>query len=144
MMHRSYKKTISGKISELEQDISSLHHELAKVQKKKDLVHNKEFLDNLAEQILILDRHAKEVSEMSSWKGAEMIHFFLKTPWGAPMVMNSTLLEAAIIYPDENATTSQLHEVLKEILKYAPHCEIPFLEALDKLNQEIRRHKGHK
>ncbi len=142
MMHRSYKKTISGKISELEHEITELNQELIKARKKKDLVNNKEFLDKLAEQILVLDRHAKEVSELSSWKGAEFIHFFLKTPWGAPMVMNSTLLEAAIIYPDENSETSQLHEVVKQIVKYAPQCEIPFLEALDKLSSEIRRHKG--
>ncbi|MBS0585724.1 MAG: hypothetical protein JSR76_05430 [Verrucomicrobia bacterium] len=141
MSHRNYKKSIPAKISELAQDIISFNQELEKLRKKKELLQSKAFLDNIAEQILVLDRHAKEVSELTTWKGAEAIHFMLDTPWGAPIVMNTTLLEAATIYPDETSDKSQLHEVLKQILKYAPHCEIPFLATLQQLSEEIRRQK---
>lgn len=143
MPKRFFKKNNPHKITELENDLVRFNEEWYQIQTEKTVIDNKKFLTLLADDILKLDRHAKEVEELGEWKsGAKLIHFILHTPWGAPFVSPTTLLDAAISFPDELPLKSSLHDLLKLFTQYSTKCQIPIIENLKELREEIKKYKS--
>jgi hypothetical protein len=128
------------KINELEKDLNRFNRLINKLYKKKDIVNEKKYLDAIAKDIVVLDRHAQEVSEIHHYKEvAKLIQYILHTPCGAPIVTDATLFDAATIYPDEISKKSTLHLIFNEFSKYLKKNRLPFFDTLALLSDEIKK-----
>ena len=126
------------KIEDLKKDLTEFTTSWDRAQQNGILIDQKKFLDGLAEKILRLDRHAKEVGEIPEWKEfASQVHFILHTPWGAPIVSDRTLLQAAITYPDEVPESSSLSYLLHKVEHCGKTSEFPILKQLHSLLEEL-------
>lgn len=138
MKNFHFKKNNQQKMKELEKDLSCFVKNWKKIKKESSLYNEKAFLDEIAQNILDLHRHAKEASSINLWKsGSDLILYILQTPWGAPFISEISLLEAATIYSDEKSKESRLRTFLKDISKYAKRCDISPLTSLDLLKEEL-------
>lgn len=133
-----FKKDSSAKLKELLDDLVRFNEEWYQIKTEKKIIENQHFLSILAKDILKLDRHATEVASLEQYKSsAELIHYILHTPWGAPFVASRTLLEAAGSFEDEMPLQSSLHDLLKTFTFYSGKCDIPILESLKILKEEL-------
>lgn len=138
MNEHHFKKRVEEMIHDLEEDLFRFNEEWYQIHTENQIVENQTFLLHLAHDILILNQHAKEVEKTGLWQeGAHLIHYILGTPWGAPFVTNTTLLEAAQLFPDEIPLKSTLHTFTKQYVKYGTKCKFPILDALQQLQDEI-------
>lgn len=133
-----FKKSSTMKAKELADDLARFNEEWYQIRTETTIIENKRFLAVLARDILKLDRHAIEVANLQKYKSsAELIHYILHTPWGAPFVTPTTLLDAAISFEDEIPLQSTLHDLLKTFTLYSAKCEFPILDNLKALKDEL-------
>lgn len=133
-----FKKSSTIKAKELADDLARFNEEWYQIRTETSIIENKRFLAILARDILKLDRHATEVACFEKYKSsAELIHYVLQTPWGAPFVTSTTLLDAATCFEDEIPLKSTLHDLLKTFTLYSGKCDIPILDNLKSLREEL-------
>lgn len=133
-----YKKDFNLILKELIEDLTRFNEEWYQIKTETKIIENQHFLAVLAKDILKLDRHATEVARMETFRSSsELIHHILHTPWGAPFVTPSTLLDAAYCFEDEIPLKSTLHDLLKTFTLYSGKCHIPILDSLQILKNEI-------
>lgn len=126
-----YTKGISFKLQELKVDLLHFLREAQRVFDSPGLLESPFFLEQMAEIILSLDLHAEEIQFLNGpQEEAELIHFILNSPWGAPFVMERSLVEAAKIYPDEEPSFSSLKTILKLFITHSRFEESPLFEGL--------------
>jgi len=133
-----FKKKLPEKIKELEDDLTRFNEEWYQIKTEKKIIENKRFLSIFAKDILKLDQHAREIADLNTYKSsADLIHYILNTPWGAPFVASTTLLDAARSFSDEIPLKSDLYHLLKMFIQYSTKCDIPILQSLKMLKDEI-------
>jgi len=81
--------------------------------------------------------NAKEAARITELKErAQLIHFTLTTPWGAPFVGETTLLEAANTYSDDNPNSSLQH-LLTDFSHYSDEKHTPLLNVYNEILEEL-------
>ena len=104
---------------------------------KKDQASDPDFLKKVATDIQNLDRDAIRVESIEPFKTqAELVHFLLSTPWGAPFVDETTLLEAAQAFHDKHLQ-SELNRLLSRFAEYGHQMETPIFQVFDEIAEEI-------
>ena len=142
MNERECKNSFNEMLFQLESDLSRFNEEWYQIHIEHGVVENETFLKHLADDILKLDHHACEVEKSGVWKnGAHLIHYILETPWGAPFVTKTSLLEAATDFSDQKPLSSSLYEFTKQYATYSSKCNFPILENLKSLQNEIHEFK---
>ncbi len=136
---KAWKKNLN-RISQLEKDLTSFRKLWNKSEKDSTLIRERTYLEAISKSILTLDRHAEELSEEKILgESASLIHYILQTPWGAPFVGKSTLLEAAKTYPDEESLNSSLCKTLAQFEKFRHRGDLPLMKNLDQIQREIKK-----
>lgn len=124
----------------LKQALSALHDDWNELIDSERVSHDPLFLRKVADDIKKLDQEAKEAAKTPELKdSAKLVHFALSTPWGAPFVGETTLLDAATTYKDDSSNSSLQH-LLTDFSHYAHAEQSPlqkvFEEILDELEDE--------
>ena len=124
-------------IDKLHANLLNLHNDWSRLLEKEALIDDEAFLKKIAVDIQQLDIDATIAIEHSELKEqAEVIHFALSSPWGAPFIGETTLLEAAKNYKAEEKETALKH-LLSDFAKYGHKKKVPLFSVLDEIAEEI-------
>lgn len=124
--------------AKLKEDLDSINKQLQDLFKDHSLSKNEKFLNkfsknitNLHEDYILVKKDPKLTESM------DLLHYLLTTPWGAPFVADTTLLEAAITYKYQEPTKSDLYQLLKGFLKYSTYEDNEFISVFHELIKNI-------
>jgi len=124
-------------IHQLKHDLSTLHDHWTKLIEQERVAHDPAFLKKVADDIRKLDQDAKKATSFEELEErAQLLHFALTTPWGAPFVGETTLLEAANTYTDDNPNSSLQH-LLADFAHYSQEEQAPLLKVFDEILEEL-------
>ena len=91
-------QNISELISHLRADLHALHDDWEVLLKQSTMLKDSKFLEKIANHIKKLDSNAKLALEISKLREqAEVVHYALSTPWGAPFIGELPFLMPQII-----------------------------------------------
>ena len=83
-------------LESFKKDLAEIHSDWKLLLAQKDQASDPNFLKKVATDIQNLDRDATQMGSTETFKEqADLVHFLLSTPWGAPFVDETTLIEAA-------------------------------------------------
>lgn len=123
--------------SHLRSDLHALHDDWEILLKQDGMLNDSTFLKKIATDIQQLDIDATQALEVSKLKEhADIVHFALSTPWGAPFIGETTLLEAAKNYKANNPESALMH-LLSDFLKYGHNKKVPLFSVLDEISEEL-------
>ena len=121
-------------IINLKKDLKKIHNDWQKLKDKHSLAKDETYLKKLAQDLKKLDQDAKK-EKGSEW--AELIHHLLTTPWGAPFVSETTLLEAANSYDPHQAKKSSLHVIMKKFSQLEKKCDAQIFKIFDDISLHL-------
>ena len=123
--------------SHLRADLLALHDDWEMLLKQDGMIKDPKFLEKIALDIQKLDTDATHALEISRLKEqADIVHFALSTPWGAPFIGETTLLDAAKNYKADNPESALKH-LLSDFLKYGHKKKVPLFNVLDEISEEL-------
>ncbi|NGX51110.1 MAG: hypothetical protein K1060chlam2_00967 [Chlamydiae bacterium] len=124
-------------IHDLREDLTTFHDDWEQLTKSERVAHDPAFLKKVAADIQKLDLDAKDAAQIAQLKEcAQLLHFALTTPWGAPFVGTSTLLEAANSYRDDESNSSLQH-LLTDFSHYGHEQQAPLLKVFEEILEEL-------
>lgn len=128
----------------LKADLLALHDDWEVLLKQDAMLNDGKFLAKVAADIQKLDNDATLAKKESSLKEqAEVLHFALSTPWGAPFIGETTLLDAAKSFKEGHPETALMH-LLSDFLKYGHKKQVPLFNVLDEISEELSNIKRKK
>ncbi len=123
--------------SHLRADLLVLHDDWEMLLNQDGMIKDPKFLEKIALDIQKLDADATHALEISRLKEqADIVHFALSTPWGAPFIGETTLLDAAKNYKADNPESALKH-LLSDFLKYGHKKKVPLFKVLDEISEEL-------
>lgn len=130
---------MNQKIAEtLKADLLVLHDDWEVLLRQDALLKDGKFLKKIATDILKLDTDATLAKKESSLKEqAEVLHYALSTPWGAPFIGETTLLDAANTFHEDHPETALMH-LLSDFLKYGHKQKVPLFDVLEEISEELK------
>ncbi|MEM7174905.1 MAG: hypothetical protein AAF443_03110 [Chlamydiota bacterium] len=118
-------------------DLAAIHSDWEQLLEQKSKASDPLFLKKVATDIQNLDRDATQMRSIDDLKEkAELVHFVLSTPWGAPFVDETTLIEAAQAFR-ENDPQSKLNYLLSRFADYGHQMETPIFQVFDEIADEL-------
>lgn len=124
-------------IKSFRHDLLSLNEDWEKIFKEGGAVNNQVLLEKIAADIQKLDRDATLAATTSQLKEqAEIVLFALTTPWGAPFIGETTLLDAARNFKKENLDSSLKH-LLIDFARYGHQKEVPLFSVLKEITKQL-------
>lgn len=121
----------------LKADLLALHEDWEVLLKQDAMLNDGKFLAKVVADIQKLDSDATLAKEESSLKEqAEVLHFALSTPWGAPFIGGTTLLDAANNYREGHPEAALMH-LLSDFLKYGHKKKISLFNVLEEISEEL-------
>lgn len=131
------EQNASDLTSHFRADLHALHDDWEILLKQDTMLKDSKFLEKIAADIKKLDSDATQALEISSLKEqADVVHYALSTPWGAPFIGETTLLEAAKNYKADNPESALMH-LLSDFLKYGHQKKVPLFNVLDEISEEL-------
>jgi hypothetical protein len=134
-MRRSRKQ--QSAIAHFKKDLIAIHKDWERVQHHSTIISNLTFLKKFAQDIQHLDRDALALEHMEEVKEkAKLVHHILTTPWGAPFVGETTLLEAATNF-EQDQTNPSLKQLMIDFIQYGPETEPLILKVFDEISEKL-------
>lgn len=124
-------------IDKLCADLHALHDDWEMLLSQDTIANDPKFLEKIAADIQKLDADATIALTTTKLKEqAEVIHFALSTPWGAPFIGETTLIDAARNYNTKNPD-SPLKHLLFAFIQYGHRKKVPLFHVLDEITDEL-------
>ena len=124
-------------IQHLKDDLQTLLKHWEILNQNEGCAHDPTFLKKVATDIQQLDQDAKKAATITELKeSAQLVHFALTTPWGAPFIGETTLVDAANTYTEEN-NNSSLQHLLSDFARYGHEEQAPLLKVFDEIFEEL-------
>lgn len=122
---------------DLKQDLDEIHKDWIQLFQTEIDIKNSTFLKKIAQDIVSLDRNALDALQDEKLKEkAELIHFALTTPWGAPFIGETTLLDAALAYQKDNQNLS-LIRLLSGFIHHGKERQAALFNVFDDISRDI-------
>ncbi len=114
--------TGKGRLRSLSETLALLHKDFTLLFEGKKRASDPLLMHRVALMIRQLHHDAKRLRYFPKYKeAAEHIVLTLTTPWGAPFVMEISLLDAAENLDEQNPASSDMHHWLSKIARYGHH-----------------------
>jgi len=124
-------------IDQLRRDLHALHDDWELLLSQDTIANDPKFLEKIATDIQKLDADATIALATKKLKEqAEVVHFALSTPWGAPFIGETTLIDAARNYDPKNPD-SPLKHLLSDFIQYGHRKKVPLFHVLDEITDEL-------
>lgn len=124
-MSKKNKQTPSTQ--KLKKDAKKLQDDLMEAVSFEERAYDSAFLGTLASDITAVNEDALAIlAEDPDCEMAEMAHYLLSTPWGAPFASDATLLDAALSFQHQPKQNSDLSEMIHDFYFYACQGENPY------------------
>ncbi|MCB1109649.1 MAG: hypothetical protein KDK64_01600 [Chlamydiia bacterium] len=128
-------------LSQLRADLLALHDDWELLMTQEAMADDPKFLEKVAGDIQQLDADATLALSSKKLKDqAEVVHFALSTPWGAPFIGETTLIDAARSY-DATNPESPLKHLLTDFLRYGHKKHVPLFHVLDEITEELESYR---
>ena len=124
----------STNTDKLRNDLLKVRSDWTQVMKEEKTVSDQIFLKEMADDLKQLDTDAAEAKDS---KEAELIHYLLTTPWGAPFIGDTTLLEAAQKYDPNTSANTDFYKLLESFSKYAKTCDTQLFKIFDDISESL-------
>jgi len=125
-------------IRPLKADLREIKKDWEKIFDPNHPLNDPVFLAKFARDILNLDADAQKAMKCEKVKEeAEMVHYLLTTPWGAPFASPITLLDAAKFYSQDHHNSELLH-LVHGFAHYSAAQEAPLFNFFDAIDKEIK------
>lgn len=111
----------------LKDDLKQIHDDWEAVQAGDVLSHAEKF----ACDIITLDQDAKATNT----EDAKLIHHLLSTPFGAPFIGETNLLDAALTF--DGSANSPLVHLLSNFKKYSPKFKSHIFNLFEEISNEM-------
>jgi hypothetical protein len=124
-------------IDKLRADLRALHDDWEMLLSQDTIANDPKFLEKIAADIQRLDTDATiALTATKLREQAEVVHFALSTPWGAPFIGETTLIDAARSYDSKNSD-SPLKHLLSAFIQYGHRKKVPLFHVLDEITAEL-------
>ena len=125
-------------IVDMKGHLISLRDALHSIHEKEELIDSPSTLKELSLIIQELENEAQFSQRSKQHKETcELVHHLLFTPWGAPFVMDSSLLEASQQYKFQEHKSSNLYHFVKDFIRHPETTETQVFKALDDAIQKL-------
>lgn len=125
--------------SKFRADLLTLHDDWEMLLTDDAIANDPKFLEKIAADIQTLDADATLALKYNNLREqAEVVHFALSTPWGAPFIGETTLIDAARSFDPSNVDTP-LKYLLTDFLQYGHKKKVPLFHVLDEITEELGR-----
>lgn len=125
------------KSQHLKEDLAEIHKDWIHLFEDQKDLDNPQFLSKMASDIQHLDQDAlKAVEDTNVKEQAELIHYLLTTPWGAPFIGETTLLDAANSY-QQGQSESPLKHLLSGFMQHSEHQSTNLFKFLEQIYLEL-------
>ncbi|MCF7806489.1 MAG: hypothetical protein K9M13_02450 [Simkaniaceae bacterium] len=132
----------SAEIKEMKTHLESIRNALHRIHTDHVLIEDTNTLQKLASVVQDLEIESQiNVKDKKYKESCEIIHHLLFTPWGAPFVMDASLLEAAQIYKFQEHQASDLYKIVKNFVEHSEMSESQIFKALDDAIQSLSDYK---
>jgi len=122
---------------DLKQDLDEIHKDWTHLFESKADLKNPKFLGKIAHDIVNLNQDAVEALHDEKLKEkAELVHFLLTTPWGAPFIGEATLLDAAKSYKEGESDSALLH-LMTGFMQHGSEQHTALFNFFDEISQDI-------
>ena len=137
-MDKKEKESVSKTFPKknLKDDLKEFSHDCEEILQRHELTENIDFLHKFSEDIKHLEYDATFLSKDPS---AQMIHYYLSTPMGAPFVSTKTLLEAASTYENQDPLKSDLHELVDGMIHFGDQKKNPLLLLFKSIEEYLEK-----
>lgn len=137
-MDYQYKLTKNQKIKELLKDLAHFNRLWREALYCKHDFETAEFLIEMANTTLRLQRHANACKSLFLWEeGASLIVYLLTSTMGAPFVSITSLFEAADQFLDQQPEKSSLKILLTQFIRCQRQISVPYLKNFKQLEIEL-------
>ncbi len=124
-------------LESFKRDLTAIHHDWEELLAEESKAADHGFLKKVATDIQNLDQVALALKAVDTFKeDAELVHFLLSTPWGAPFVEETTLIEAAHAFSDDDPHPD-LKRLLFRFAQYGHQMETPLFEVFEEIATEL-------
>ncbi len=125
---------------QLQRDLYSLQKSWDALVQHEELAKDIHFLDTMAETIENLEMDTINCEKLGHLKDkAEIIHYLLSTPWGAPFVSKTTLLDAAHKFHEKKGQDPSLSEILTNFATYSHEFNMQVFNLFEDIYRQIKR-----
>ena len=119
----------------LKEPLLSLHKELLDLFAHPHLAKDHRYLSRFAIRVQQLNHDAAlACPHRKTGKVAEQVRHYLNTPLGAPFVIRTSLVKAALTFSEQDPHLSDLSEILQEMAKYGPKFNLQLMRIFSLLN----------
>jgi hypothetical protein len=122
--------------------VCNLRRDLHEAVKTKSVIETKPYLKKVAAHICDLDQAARAAETESQLKErAQIVDFVLTTPWGAPFIGHSTLLDAARGFERSGKIECELTRLVSAFRAYEGHYHTQVFTVLEDVEEELKHEK---
>jgi len=120
----------------LKKDLKEFSDDCENVLHHHELIDNTDFLQKFSNDIKHLEDDTLFFKKDPS---AQMIHYYLSTPFGAPFISTKTLLEAASSYSNQDPLRSDLHELIDGMIHFGDQQKNPLLLLFQSIEEYLEK-----
>jgi hypothetical protein len=120
----------------LKEDLKEFSHDCEEILHHHELINDTNFLDRFSEDIQDLE---SDTLEFSNDPSAQMIHYYLSTPMGAPFISRKTMLEAAASYQNQEPLKSDLYELVDGMIHFGDQEKNPLLLLFKSIEEYLEK-----
>jgi len=120
----------------LKEDLKEFSHDCENILHHHELIDNTDFLHKLSEDIKHLE---DDTLFFRNDPSAQMIHYYLSTPFGAPFISTKTLLEAASSYNKQDPLKSDLHELVDGMIHFGDQQKNPLILLFQSIEEYLEK-----
>ena len=122
---------------DLKRDLDEIHKDWVQIFAPEADLKDPMFLKKVASDIVCLDQDSIDAlkDEQLKEKG-ELVHFLLTTPWGAPFIGETTLLDAALAYKEEDQDSALMH-LLTGFVHHGSEKQTALFNFFDEISRDI-------
>ena len=120
----------------LKEDLKEFSNDCENVLHHHELIDDTEFLQKFSNDIKHLE---DDTLFFRNDPSAQMIHYYLSTPFGAPFISTKTLLEAASSYSKQDPLKSDLHELIDGMIHFGDQQKNPLLLLFQSIEEYLEK-----
>ncbi len=124
-------------LQKLKDDLHHLCENWKRIQTQHVLLDDSAFLSDFASDVQKLDSDLQQAEKVPDYKApSELIEHLIRTPWGAPFVFDTPLLEAAKSYRG-GEEDSKLKRILYEFLHYHDEINEQLFNCIEEIEKKL-------
>ncbi|GAB4194452.1 MAG: hypothetical protein Tsb0015_17430 [Simkaniaceae bacterium] len=126
-------------LESVKNDLHTLNHDWQQLLEENTVINDANFLKKMASDIQKLNHDAVDIEDLEGCEDlAATITYLLNTPWGAPFVGETTLVEAADKFKEKESAESELYHLMSGFAQYSHKFENQIIRAFEDIEKKMK------